>query len=74
MSHSRQLADRVSNLHPAQLKRILFGLVAVYNGLPSHIANANSVSLSQGALQLAMEARSQSTDSHGWQTMFKRII
>ena len=72
--HSRQLADQVTSQHPTTLRRSLFGLVAVYNRLPAHIANASSVKSFQAALQRAMVARSQSTSCHGWQHMFKRIV
>ena len=68
-THCRQLSDPVAHFHAPIIKRSVFGLIRVYNRLPSHVLDAMNVSIFQRRLQkLAKDAAR--ANSAQWQFMF----
>ena len=67
--HTKQLADPIMPGHSACFKRSLFGLVAVYNQLPSDAVACNTVKAFQAALQRLLESKLGMND---WRNYFKR--
>jgi hypothetical protein len=67
--HPRQLHDPVCFSHPPIVKRSVFGLIRLYNGLPTFVLEAPAPKVFQRRLQkLAKEAARASTGN--WQLMF----
>ena len=71
-AHFRQLADPVYPQSPLVLKRSIFGMVAVYNRLPSAIVRRPSVKLFQSSLQLLLKEKASCTTDGSWEAFFKR--
>ena len=68
-THARQLHDPIHPSHPVILKRSVFGLIRVYNRLPSQVLDAKSPKIFQRRLQcLAKEAAKG--NAANWQLMF----
>ena len=68
-THRRQLKDPVAFFHAPIIKRSVFGLIKVYNRLPSHVLDATNTRIFQRSLQrLAKEAAK--ANSANWQLMF----
>ena len=67
--HDLQLVDYCNGTQQSQFQRSLFGLVKVWNALPTSFVNAKSVSTFQRMLTQASK-QACSADHTGWQDMF----
>ena len=69
--HTRQLAEfGVLGGHTDILNRSCFGLVTVWNMLPSSVAEAPATKLCQRALQQALVKRAKASPDSEWQLLF----
>ena len=68
--HCRQLADPIEPGHGIMMRRSIFGLVAVYNRLPKHVAEKCSVTSFQRATQGLLK---DAAGSPGWRLIFRRV-
>ena len=70
--HGRQLHDPVDGTHTDYLKRSIFGLIKVYNGLPEHVIACTDVKQFQACLQRDLQ-RLASQRSAGWEFVYRRM-
>ena len=67
--HDRQLRDPIRGLETQVFKRSLFGYVAIYNRLPQHVVEIQSVKEFQKQLQVAMKTSAR-TGCDSWSSIF----
>jgi hypothetical protein len=68
-AHQRQLHDPVCFSHPPMVQRSVYGLIRVYNGLPSFILDAPAPKPFQNRLQKLAKDAAQASKAN-WQLMF----
>ena len=68
-THCRQLHDPVAFNHPVIIKRSIFGLIRIYNRLPTYTLDAKTPKVFQHRLQNAAKDAARA-NSAIWQQMF----